>query len=415
MATSRVDGGLGYGISDIGIVMSAAGLLVLQVHSCFGARLQSTLKASPVRSLRASLAVLLITLILIQFTLRIAAPLEDIQDLLVATHGDSVGMKHSEQQRDINRLRGMHSDASTGGNNDLTKHNDMRIFHEAAAYWFTESSSASLHPLLPSQSLAQAFLPSFLCAVMFISATICSKASTIVLHLALKSSFSSPSTVRWTLGCLSNILGPVTATLIYAAVLENTVTAAKKHLHSSQVNAAVSGAAAAFGSVSQVMTITPRLRYQYIINHSHGSNGTFFISLCASGVVLVYMLSVFLRIQFRGDYGVISDSEDSVSDVVQDAHVALSATSTGYNDLEYPQPSSGGCTGGGTYSGRQYHQLFLANNRKRGISSSTGPADFFAIPTADISALWPLLWQGAAQMPVYGSKLYNLRDDFKDL
>lgn len=293
---------------------------------------------------------------------------------------------------------------SSSSKSQAASADEMRIFHEAASYWFAESSSLSQHPLLPSQSPVQLILPASLFALLFCAMTICSKASSLLLHLSLKSSFSSPSTVRWALGAISDILGPVLTTLMYAGVLQHSLSAALKHYKSN-------GLASSMANANNGMVgMTPKLRYEYVTSHPHGSNATFFISFAAAGVVLVYMMTVFLRIQFRGDYGVISDSE-GVSDHLQDAQVALSAT--GSLDLD---------SDAGAYSGRQYHQLFISNNRNglrqlpsTDSSSSCCNQDALAIPKADISALWPLLWQGTAQMPVYGSKLYNLRDDYKDL
>ena len=76
----------------------------------------------------------------------------------------------------------------------------------------------------------------------------------------------------------------------------------------------------------------------------------------------VYIASIFLGVQFRGDYGVMTDSN-----------------------------------GGGT--GQAVHNHF---------APPQGP-DVFSLPLGDLSLLFSQIGYS------YGSKLYNLRDDFKDL
>jgi hypothetical protein len=382
-----------------------------------------------VRSLRASCGVLLVTLLLISWTLRIAPPLEDVQQLM--SYGGASyasGISSGASNRDISMLRGsaavqfshnlpskpmLHNDyahhiptassvavsshplVQDGTANDLLQH--------AAAYWYAESTSSSMHPLLPSLSFGSLFLPAILFGFLYCSLVVCMRAASVLMHMALQGSFSSPSTIRRTIGGICDVVGPSIAAGLYSAVQHLTVSAASKHHRHADHTLAEQ-----LRDTSGV--VTPWVRHDYLTSHHAAPDATFFLGMCSCSIILVYILSIFLRVQFRGDYGVIVDSE-GVAGSMHDVQISLTSSTTNSIGFDFESP----------FSSRQHQQTLFTKAAMEahasGSASSNGSfcTDCWNIPVSDISALWPLCWQGTAQTPSYGSKLYNLRDDFKDL
>ena len=150
-----------------------------------------------------------------------------------------------------------------------------------------------------------------------------------------------------------------------------------------------------------------------------------FASVCGCLILLVYTGSMLLTVQFRGDYGVMPDYQDTTT-AAADMVAATNSQSGGGGYGSASRDDSGSSNG--------QSQLFQRANRKSPLSASNnsnGSAfafaehnggggttssalmryirDRFSIPLGDAN----LLFYPAS--PVYGSKLYNLKDDFKDL
>jgi hypothetical protein len=170
-------------------------------------------------------------------------------------------------------------------------------------------------------------------------------------------------------------------------------------------------------------------------------DASFFFPLAASGCLLAYTLSLFLVIQFRGDYGVMSDYQELRALLWREKHESqlasagfVSGESVSSNDSNGGGGGSGGNNGNVHSSGKfpGLHNRFGSaagiGGKAGAMPSSGSPAwsvssldwsqpssklvsddSLFAIPLGDISLLFSSMGQG------YGSKLYNLKNDFKDV
>ena len=231
------------------------------------------------------------------------------------------------------------------------------------------------------------------------------KASGMLFHLVLSSSFHSPLAIRYVIHAVGDVTGPFLCCVIYSIIHSN------------------------------------KLRFPM--------NASFFFPLAASGCLLAYTLSLFLIIQFRGDYGVMNDYQELKALLWKEKHDNMllnntntTTTSTGDSISSNDSNGNNGVTNNNNTSGKfsfgqglGLHQRFgnafgfsntptstggkISPSLSVSSNISTGSLDWstgrigdeslFAIPLGDISLLFSSMGQG------YGSKLYNLKNDFKDV
>ncbi len=190
---------------------------------------------------------------------------------------------------------------------------------------------------------------------------VCRKATNILFHLVLHSSFTSPTTMRTVTNQLIDITAPVFAGLIFAGV---------------------------YGM---------RARYPM--------DSEFFLSLTACSMMLVYIGSVFLTVQFRGDYGVMTDTNErgGVAATVADGGARHIMNSIQQDQQQQPlrARTAGGVSGRG---GESFNNIYRVET-----GQEVSVQDMFFVPMGDLNLLFSQIGYS------YGSKLYNMRDDFKDL
>ena len=161
---------------------------------------------------------------------------------------------------------------------------------------------------------------------------VCRKATGVLLQLALASSFSSPAVVRQAINGFSDVIGPSIATILYSSI--------------------------------------------YNMKLKYPMDSTFFMSFSVCVILMVYLGSIFLTVQFVGDYGIMPDYK-----------VDHDESSNRFN---------------------RSSQTNNTNNADKSICSSC--SNICEIPYEDFNLLWSKVGSG------YGSKLYNLKNaDFKDL
>jgi hypothetical protein len=296
--------GLGYGIHDLALVLSATAMCVLHWHVFFSLRLEYCLKASPVRTLRIACGFLIALCFILPMYLDVSTyNSNSAAAMLVATTTPIPVVLNG------NIRGGMVYDTVTAPRDTHIKM--PRDSHHNHHFHTAGVNSVNYNP--PSRSVITFILTSFLMSVLVVAAHMSRKATNILFHLTLNSTFTSSTSLR----CISNHLLDIAAPLIAC--------------------------------------------YWLRVRH----NSAFFLSLIAFVMLPVYIASIFLGVQFRGDYGVMTDSN-----------------------------------GGGT--GQAVH------NHNAHFASSQGQ-DVFSLPLGDLSLLFSQIGYS------YGSKLYNLRDDFKDL
>ena len=369
------NGGLMYGVFELGMMMSISGIFLYLAHIFLAAKFNHILKSSPVRALRIGCGVLLIAMFAFPcYTRCYILPPEDVLHHAYEGFGDKFQVKTA--QKDI--LEAIHG--------------------------FMLTSDGSLNPqtvltqwprVLPSmlRSPQTIILTSFFVSIIVSAAYLCRKAAGLLLHLALSTSFSSPTTVRYAVNVVADVCGPFLATLLYSSVCSF------------------------------------RLRYPM--------DGSFFLSLSACLIVPAYIASLMLVVQFRGDYGIMTDQDEF--QVVSPLTSSFGGASTSSiaqsvsalpSYLNYSSMMSG--SGSNTFH-RSVHQRhnplssgwksestkdFRAGAVDAGFSSSQSISssssyhneeNILTIPLCDINLLFSPIGSG------YGSKLYNLKDDFKDL
>jgi hypothetical protein len=234
---------------------------------------------------------------------------------------------------------------------------------------------SQLSAVLPSLSSSALIVPAMLIAVIVCSSYLCRKAAGAMLHLSLTASFSSPATIRSALHAFIDILGPFLSCLIFS-IIYNT-----------------------------------RLRYPL--------DSSFFLPLSACSVLLAYMSSIFITVQFRGDFGVMADYQDNYSWQTGSSGQAAgqeeglrsssnSSRSPRHARQRFAVPSPNSNSDGGS---RQRYD----DSRTTEKIEATGDKDehhVLAIPFGDLQLL---LSGPGSQIYSYGSKLHNLKDDFKDI
>eukprot|EP01034_Spumella_vulgaris_P028510 gene28510-35378_t len=314
--------GLSYSIHDLALVLSTTALCVLHWQMFFSLRLEYCLKASPVRTLRIGCGILIVLCFLLPMYLHISTyNTNSAAAMLTATSTPQPFIVN-------NNIRGgVIYDAAVIAPLDshIKVPRDSRHHFVHAA--LSGGSTVNYNP--PSRSVITLILTSFLVSALVVASHVCRKASNILFHLTLNSTFSSSTSLR----CIINHLLDIAAPLIAC----------------------------------------------YWLRARH--NSAFFLSLAIFVVLPVYIASIFLGVQFRGDYGVMTDSQGGAAALVG---------------------------GGGAGSGKGHGGLVMHSVHSSNTAVVQGQ-DVFNLPFGDLSLLFSQIGYS------YGSKLYNLRDDFKDL
>jgi len=234
---------------------------------------------------------------------------------------------------------------------------------------------------VPSQSFISLLIPSILLAALVISVQICRRASSVLLYLTLASTFTAPKAIRNAINFFIEVIGPTLSSFLFT------------------------------------LGYSQQLKYPL--------DGSCFFAGTGCIILLVYIESIFLTVQFRGDYGVMTDYQELIT-----------CSYHPENSKYYDNGSSDGLPPYGTVSGNYGYPLSSSSSssssynyiRQRQLSQSKVfgydlqqqqqqqqqyiplfTENLLCIPLGDINLLCSPILSG------YGSKLYNLKDDFKDL
>jgi hypothetical protein len=350
-------GGMEYSVREVSLVLSSAAMFALVGHKLLGPRSEHMLKASPVRCLRIGCGLLLIVLLMLPSYMEFTARPADLA--AEATPADDV----VKAVRVFGRELPAHVPVSYSTFASADHHNVAYDY----VYW--ASSKYTFH----HRSILALQLPALLLALMLCALQLCRRASGVLLHLTLSSSFQKPASVRRALNGCIEVTGPTVAALIFSLV---------------------------YG-----------MRLQYPLDASS------FFSLSACTILLVYIGTMLLRVQFRGDYGVLPDYHEphstargltpsgKLNPLDAGAEISLEGASPLSSGVHHRSPRR--TTGGAQ---RLWGQADNANTTD-GTSNSGGSwlARVFAVPMSDASLLYTPVFAA------YGSKLHNLKDEFKDL
>lgn len=385
-------GGLGYNVRDLGLQLSCCGLLILHAHLFFGGKFDHILRASPVRALRIGAAGMCFALFVLPLYARwFTVPLEDILHHSGGHESSHFGLDETEQ-RTTSLWRWHH-------------HNMQAMLQEAES-----AVLASLQGLSPTTSIISLLVCAVLISTLMVMAQLCRKASGMLLHLVLSAVFQNPGNIRNALYSLADVLGPLLSCVVYSVVYSS------------------------------------HIRFPL--------NSSFFFPFSASMAVLSYCLSIFLVVHFRGDYGLMNDYQDwrSPSSSLSWFNSAVarqkqssknskvaSASNNSMGGMNKGRSSDNRVSGGQGLSQRHGTGNNTFNNAnsesvsERNRSSSTDSFSeetmppslshsalpstnneandhhLLAIPLGDLNLLFSAVGYG------YGSKLYNLKDDFKDV
>jgi hypothetical protein len=406
-------GGLGFSVRDLGLMFSTTGLFVLHFHLFYREKLDMMLKASPVRSLRIGVGLLLVASFGLQSYLRwLSHPIEEslhhshfhhnsilpvggvggmpsslpLGGLSVSEHVSGVGVDHDHD----------HHSAALGPPQQLSMgERETAIDWEAVLI-------GQLFTIIPSLSFSSLLIPAFLIALLISAVHVLRRSSAILFQLAVSSSFKNFTFIRFSLTTAMEVSGPFLAALVYSLV--------------------------------------------YSMRLKHPLDSSFFLSFSNCLVLVAYLLSLQLLVQFRGDYGVMADDqgENNSSSGVRRG----SGTGPGGGGLISSWFLSTGNTNKGasltsasgerdrsrSFSSYKKDPESLVRDRKGGggkggggdylshpSSSSSShpharvrtPSELenhpLAVPLGDLNLLFSSIGNS------YGSKLYNLKDDFKDV
>jgi hypothetical protein len=140
-----------------------------------------------------------------------------------------------------------------------------------------------------------------------------------------------------------------------------------------------------------------------------------FYSISGCAILLVYIGTLLLKVQFRGDYGVMPDFKEThygEQGVSLDGGLEIAV---GQDDLSLSSGSNGGAAyqrsgrRGGGLGGSEGDAASGVRDGAAGRGRLSALERVFSVPLGDASLLY------APIFAAYGSKLYNLKDDFKDV
>lgn len=362
-------GGMEYSVREVTLVLSSTAMWCLLGHKGTSQRTDHMLKTSPIRALRLGCGLLLVVLFLLPFFLEYTVPnVDDPVDLPEDSASLSPADMEDWHEKDHRvqfitvfgrpLLSQMPVSYSTFISAD--RHN------VAYDYVHWASSKYTFH----TRSILALQLPSVLFSLILCGLQMCRRAAGILLQLTLANTFNDPSSVRRALNGLVEIGGPTLAASLFSL---------------------------GYG-----------MGLQYPMDASS------FFSIAACQIMLVYIASILLRVQFRGDYGVMADYDEAMggggggSASTQGTRYAQNDT----NDILLEE---------GTSSASSRHAYQRGTRR---TTAATAQAEFippeapsrlsslaqvFSIPLGDASLVYSPIFAA------YGSKLYNLKDDFKDV
>jgi hypothetical protein len=432
-------GGLGYNVKDLSFLFSCSSILCLQLFYCFYCKFDLLIKSSPVRALRIGCGIFFITSLALQWYIRSYTFL--IEDALhqlhhlhhhqshhsqpIITPGTSVGGISTVSSPSVSRAlanptellsgnhHGLSSSTTSFGVDDVMVSATLDSLHHLATSPLLSSTATTiatsiqnrlfmleqeinvLHVLsgiLPSVSLTSLFIPSFLIALLISSLFVCRKASNLLLHLTLQTSFHSPILIQTSLTTIVEIAGPFLSTLLYSIV--------------------------------------------YSIHLRFPLDSSYFLSFSSSLILIAYMCSLFLMIQYRGDYGVMSDENEeierrSIWEMISSWWSTRGGAGKEEKDADYwkENKTEDLQLNSNKLSSFGLQQRVQGNTRIDGTLSSTsndnqqeklrvgGTTAHRAIATGSLLSVplgdCNLLFTSVASD--YGSKIYNLKNDFKDV
>lgn len=386
-------GALGYSARDLGLLFSTIGLILLQIHKLFGDKMAHILKSSPVRALRISSGFLILFLLVLTWYSR--CHLEPIEDIL------------------------HHFEETTEENHHLLIDKDHHAQHSIQIH-SEESDQLVLNGLLrlfPTYSITSLFIFASLTSGLLASLYLSKRAASMMLHVILASSFQSSVVIRYVLTAIGDVFGPILSVFLFSVIY------------------------------------SAKLKFPM--------NSSCFLYVGMIMMLSVYMLSLLVMIQFRGDYGVMSDYQDMQTfawrraqqeqlhqeqQQQQQAPMLVSRSNHTVNE-GLKSPSGGLIQRSSNLSSNQLRN-FSSNSLTSLASSSsvsaTSPINhlhhhhntnnislslpsshqnnnslndlakqfnehFLSVPLGDINLLFSSIGHG------YGSKLHNLKDDYKDV
>ena len=357
-------GGMEYSVRETALVLSSAAIFALMGHKILGRRCEQIVKSSPVRSLRIGCGLLLFVLFLLPFFMEYTTRVEEATmpgtKPRIAVY-DPVGGSADGDVSYVNvfgRTLPSHVPVSYSTYASADHHN------VAYDYVHWASSKYTFH----HRSILALQMPALLLAVMLCGLQLCRRASGVLLQLTLSAAFHAPSSVRRTLNGFVEIGGPTLAACLYS------------------------------------------LLYGMGLKFPLDSSSFFWLSGCT--ILLVYIGSIMLKVQFRGDYGVMPDYKDndtyerpttgSVGSLEGGIEINMERNGSGTLESTQPYQRAGRRTGQG-----MHNTINWAGSNNAVVLNPW--EELFNIPLSDASLLY------TPAFAAYGSKLYNLKDDFKDV
>ena len=359
LSSGRAVGGAGLSVQDLCLCLSGAALLALNAQVFFSHRFEHILRASPLRTLRIGAGLLIIAML----------GLHPCAAFFSATSPETSP-----------KLTSLSSPWSLSVNLDLSSSHSQALNSSLG-----RGLSAEEQRLLALPSLAV-----LLCLAVCAS-HICRRSSGVLFHVVLSSSFSSPWALRVVVSSFCSISGCLGSAAVHCAVSS--------------------------------------------LGLPYPMDCGFFLFLGSAVVLSVYIASIFLCVQFRGDYGLMGDcdSDGSSSSSTGNSSGSGSGSGSGRGALSVrPSSYDSGKKASSTSSARAKNRnAFPTSSSGVGLGSGPGSASgsgseqlqgfscfewvretvsaVVAIPCGDIGLLSSQISAG------YGSKLYNMKDDFKDL
>jgi hypothetical protein len=362
-------GGMEYTVREVAIVLSSAAMWCMLGHKIASHRTDHMLKTSPIRALRIGCGLLMIVLFFLpcfmEFTLpsteHVLLPDLDGSPLSPAAMEDLHAQDHRVQFITVFG-RSLPSQAP------ISFSTFVSADHHNVAYDYVHWASSKY--TFPTRSILALQMPALLFALMCCGLQICRRASGIILQLTLCNTFQDPASVRRALNGLVEIGGPTLAAALFS------------------------------------------LSYGMGLHYPMDASSFFSIGGCQ--IMLVYIASILLKVQFRGDYGVMVDYEESTGSSSSSARVDGSGRPAlgqeGPEEIILGQESTTPHAYLRNTTRRSNSSSQLANHAQQGAPSRISElAKVFNIVIGDASLLYSPVFSA------YGSKLYNLKDDFKDV
>jgi len=361
-------GGMEYSVREVTLVLSSTAMWCLLGHKLTSQRTDHMLKTSPIRALRLGCGLLLVVLFVLPFILEYTVPnIDDPVDLPEDSSSLSPADMEDWHEKDhrvqfitvFGRPLLSQAPVSYSTFTSADRHN------VAYDYVHWASSKYTFH----TRSILALQLPSVLFSLILCGLQMCSRAAGIILQLTLANTFNDPASVRRALNGLVEIGGPTLAASLFSL---------------------------GYG-----------MGLQYPMDASS------FFSIAGCQIMLVYIASILLKVQFRGDYGVMADYDEAMGG----GSNASYATNTRYaqNDANEILLEEGNASSSSRHAYQRGTRRSTSSTAQADHAPPEAPsrlsslAQVFSIPLGDASLVYSPIFAA------YGSKLYNLKDDFKDV